>query len=737
MKKRLIPVLIIMAMAAAIALGLWLGIRALKPGKYKENLEKRLEARLNADVQLGVIAPIIYPGLGIQLKDVKLNNKGEQGEPGRELFYAKSIKLIISKELLWDERKLFIKEIFIHNPRIKLHRDKKAGLDLKNIVKKRPLPEPEQELESKEKGRLGTWIAEKLRRYVPKSGGIEEFIFHLERVVILNADLNIQDDKKPNPFLLEPMTLSGVDMTIENLEQENRVKFLLNTVFPQNTRGTHHQGGLLEIKGKAEIEYHNKKVSLKSINGRWANNIIKSAYLIISNNNSKLQASSKVKLDADLHEVRSLLLSLPIRRLDQIKPMDFSGRGMIEIALNWRSPDKVCGLSYEIDSVLFDAGFDPGMVVAPITDFNGSAAVKDRNVRIHWSDLMVGQQPVRASFTYQKDDVSIFTVNMKGQGVDLGKVFHSSSEKPANSKESRAFKKSSSRWQGMAALNDARYQDIKIQRLHAEWNYVNQSLFFNKLHARMCQGRFVDTQSWVNFESSDHVLCLIQGKIRDMKLAQLFEDVFRMKFFIDGNLSWDGYVVGTVRDGKLQMNSLCGDFKVKVKDGEFIGYSLGARLLGFLGIPIDQEKHGKYFEKLNADMIIVDGVIYFDDIVVRSWNLEAHAAGSVDLTNQELNIWVAVYPLEILSTWTKPIPIIGALINTTQEALFGYYAHVQGSWTKPEMRSYMPLTEKIPPPPRPKPKPEPPEELKMGKTAIPVEYEMIEAEEKERWLDIK
>ncbi len=95
-------------------------------------------------------------------------------------------------------------------------------------------------------------------------------------------------------------------------------------------------------------------------------------------------------------------------------------------------------------------------------------------------------------------------------------------------------------------------------------------------------------------------------------------------------------------------------------------------------------------------MIFQDGVIYFNDIELRSAVFEAHGAGSVDLVHQSMKLWVSAYPLEVLSTLTKPIPLVGALINQTQQSLFGYYAKAEGPWSDYKITAFVPLTEKVP-----------------------------------------
>ncbi len=729
MLKRLIPVLIIVVAAAALAGALWWGVRSLNPGRYRESLEGWLEDRLNADVQVGVIAPIFYPGLGVQFRDIKINVSDPDGEPGPDSFHAKSLKVVIDHHRLWGQRRLSAKEMILESPVVTFRRASEGQWNLKGVLKK-PRHKPCPEIAPK-----GTkcWIMERLRPYIPKTGGMKEVLLHLERVVINNADLTLKDEKRRKPLFLAPMHLIGVDMILESLENQDAADFVLNTIFPQTGATGSRSDKLLEIKGKLVFDPAFQGLRLEDLRGGWgANNIINSGMMRISRGDKGFAVESDLNLDLLIQEIRGLVLSLPIKRSDLLEKMSFAGKGQVALSLKWPAGKKKPHLSYKLKAVLFDSSFDPGMVIAPISGFSGTASIKDGTVRIPDTEVIIAGKPIKAELVYlpraswskaQSSQYPEFYINTSGGGIDLGRLFYSRSSKEPPGVAGQPLPPMRTRWGGMVAITKANYKDFQIEKLNGEWRFINRILFFPNLSLKACDARYEDVASWVDFSQRDSVMYMIEGKTNGMKLARLFKELFGIDFFIDGRTYFDGYVFGGIKEGQFNMRSLNGKFKVKIKRGEFIGYSMGARLLGFLGVPLDQEKYGRYFEKLKAEMIIRDGVVYFDDIVIRNWNLEAHAAGSVNLVKEKLDLWVAVYPLEGISTVTKPIPLIGDLINIAQEALFGYYARVKGAWHKPEFRTYIPLIEKIPECPKPRPKPETPEVIKSESNALPIKAE--------------
>jgi uncharacterized protein involved in outer membrane biogenesis len=225
MWKRIVPILIILVLAVLMAGGIYWGVRKISPGKYTDNLEDWLESRINADVEFGIITPIFYPGLGLQLRDIRFDLLTPDGKPTRDYFHAKRLKVVINPKLLWDEKKLCAREIILDSPSISLHRGPDGKFSLGRLKKNAPEtpevtedeeePDADQPEETGIREKAAAWIKEKLEPYIPKTGGAEDVLFNLERIIIHHADFQFKDQKQKKPVLTEPVSLYNMELIIE------------------------------------------------------------------------------------------------------------------------------------------------------------------------------------------------------------------------------------------------------------------------------------------------------------------------------------------------------------------------------------------------------------------------------------------------------------------------------------------------------------------------------------------
>ena len=340
-------------------------------------------------------------------------------------------------------------------------------------------------------------------------------------------------------------------------------------------------------------------------------------------------------------------------------------------------------------------------MIAPLSNFHGTATLANGVIDIPETELQVGGIPLRASGKIEEAYAPRFVLQTAAEEVDFSKFFM---RHPGPAPDPNAeMKPMRSRWEGDAKIGKGFYGKRVARELQGHWSVdTDRVLRFAHLTCRAYKGTYEDNFSWVSFNHPTDVVFYFNGTIRKMNVQTFVAGILDTTTFVDGDFGGRGYITGKFVNGEFDTESLNGEFKVNVHDGKLIGLNLFIKALTFLGLPFKEEQYGQSFEKLSAEVTFRDGVAYSDDLVLRNWDLEAHAAGSIDFVHETVDLRIAVYPLETLSTLTKPIPLLGAIVNQTQESLFGYYAKVQGNWNEPKISPYLPLTERTPTRPAPR-----------------------------------
>lgn len=119
-KRALLLVVIVLLFAGASAL--FLDFRTLDPNRHRDQIKVWIQERLNVEVELGVILPILYPGLGLECRDVVLKLKADANARPEDFFQVKSLKVVFDERALLKERRLLWKELIIESPTLRLRR---------------------------------------------------------------------------------------------------------------------------------------------------------------------------------------------------------------------------------------------------------------------------------------------------------------------------------------------------------------------------------------------------------------------------------------------------------------------------------------------------------------------------------------------------------------------------------------------------------------------------------------
>jgi uncharacterized protein YhdP len=176
-----------------------------------------------------------------------------------------------------------------------------------------------------------------------------------------------------------------------------------------------------------------------------------------------------------------------------------------------------------------------------------------------------------------------------------------------------------------------------------------------------------------------------------------FTHLFGMKEHrVVGDLRLTGTLRGNGRDPQGVSHSVSGRTNLLIEEGRILQSKVIWKILHILSLPMllqgkmDLEKDGLPFDKITAAILVRNGRVESENIVVNSPVLKITAAGNYDLPTDQLDFVVAVSPFGSYSELLKSIPLFGKLLAGERKGLATALFQVKGSIQDPDV-TYLPL----------------------------------------------
>lgn len=181
-----------------------------------------------------------------------------------------------------------------------------------------------------------------------------------------------------------------------------------------------------------------------------------------------------------------------------------------------------------------------------------------------------------------------------------------------------------------------------------------------------------------------------------------FEDFHSLFSANDSPVSGDLYLTGSLRaNGQAprgRSSTLNGRTDFQIVKGRFLKDDSRAvwKILAALSLPaqlrgeVDLDKDGFPFDKITATMVVQDGRISSDNIIVDSPVVKMTAAGSYDIPTDQLDYVVAVSPFGPYTSLLTRIPLFGKLFKGERKGLTTALFDVKGPLDDPKV-TYRPI----------------------------------------------
>jgi hypothetical protein len=168
--------------------------------------------------------------------------------------------------------------------------------------------------------------------------------------------------------------------------------------------------------------------------------------------------------------------------------------------------------------------------------------------------------------------------------------------------------------------------------------------------------------------------------------------------FVAGEVRLTGTIRGHGRNPHGILPTLSGDAELLVSDGRIFKSQKRAiwKILSILNLPavlqgqIDLEKDGLPFDKLTTSVVMQNGRLESNRLVLDSPVVKISGAGHYDLPTDQLQMVYAVSPFGSYSKFVRNIPLFGRLFSGNRTGIATAFFEAKGSMDDPEV-TYLPM----------------------------------------------
>ncbi len=690
MRKGCLALTFLAAFGAAAGIGLLLfaNIPRLFPVlSGHEQLAEMVEERLNAKLEAGWIAPLFYPGLGVQIRDLDIKLTDENGDTG-DFFRAASVKITVDFDKLVNERKAVPKEVILVDPELFLKRRPDGTWSVAGWAGKLPKPEPKEP----EDLSVAEWYAkDTLSQVLPKAATGFNDLLRLDRVEVKNMRLVMKDRKRGKRMLLQDVDMREINLRVLGAAADSPASFEFSAPFPQTNHGK-NRGQLFSLRG-ALSSPSPYKLAVEHARGGWST-------IVFHEISGWMEAKPEFRFDANLDanaafpDIRRAALWGPVAHSKTMPAMRGSGGGRV-IARVWGpEPSRLAKVHYrgriEINGLTYDAG----RVVAPLENVHAAIYLEDGTARMPETAIKIADTTLTGSGFIKESKNPRFTMNARADYVDFDKFFRPRREPLKAGKPMLPMR---TMWGGDAYIGLGVYNKIRIEDVSGHWDVTNKRfLTFPRLTMKAMRGTYTESgRSWVDFNHPTDVNFRCDGTIDGMDMTEFVDQLLDTTIFLHGTADAKGYITGRFVEGEFVTRSLSGDLDISLKDGFFEEFNLAGKFLDLFGIEPPAAIRDQRYHRMSANVRFDRGVAYLTDLEVDAPGLGVSANGWIDFDSQHTDIKLTLYPRGAFADVVRKTPVLG-LAGRTATTL---RVRAHGHWDYLKFTTWMPANEEAPPSP--------------------------------------
>jgi len=651
-----------------------------------------IKENTNAKLRSGWIAPLIYPGVGVQVRGLDLELKGPEGHGTGEFFSADTIKIVADCRMLFTERKIEWREIIIEHPSIHLVHEVRGDWNVMRFAKSLPGSGTE---DKEEQGFFRWLIKDSLKQLMPRPGtGITD-VLAMNRLEIRDAEVHATDriggyGKKNRKIPKRPMDMRGVNLVLEGAWEEEPARFRIFFDFPQ-MKGE-RPGPRLELKGALWAESEEEPLRYEMA-GSWSDTRIEKLEGWVKLGPA-FEFDAALKATTGFSDIYRAATWPPAAYSRTIPDMRGSGVGRVDLHLWGPAPEKPFKVHYQGSVSFKGMTWDPGRVIAPLENVSATAYLTDGKIVLPGTTVDIADTKIFGTCTIHEAPVPRFVIRMRAGYLDFGRFFRGRRTPYKPGQEMIPMRTS---WGGEFRIEEGKYEKIRLYQGSGKWNVTNKRfLTLPELTFKACNGRYIESgRSWIDFNHPTDIAFRFDGKLEGFDVTMFADQVFDTTTFLHGSVWSEGYITGRYYQGEFDPRSLGGELSMDVRHGYFEGFNLVGNLLNVFNIPLPEALRGQQFSRMTASVRFEDSVMYFTDLAVEATGLGAEAMGWIDFAAQRADLKIILHPRGPIADAIGRIPIVGQ----TGRVLTTLYVRASGHWDYLQYTAWNPADMSPPRPP--------------------------------------
>ncbi len=249
----------------------------------------------------------------------------------------------------------------------------------------------------------------------------------------------------------------------------------------------------------------------------------------------------------------------------------------------------------------------------------------------------------------------------------------------------------SSRLVGTVDIERGSYEGVEFTDLSSRVNIGKGVVDVDRIAARTGEGK-VAGRLVARLPERKPADVEVTFRVTDFPFDQALDLAGDESRLIMGKLSVNGTIRGNGKNPRGVLHTISGQMGFAVKNGRIQKGSIVPKIINLLNLPnllqgkVDLNQEGFPFDKITGDISIRNGLVTENNLVVDSPVMKMSAAGTYDMTTNQLDVIMVTSPLGSYSQLLKSIPLFGRLFKGERHGLDTALFEVKGPIQDPSVR---------------------------------------------------
>ncbi|KIH77057.1 AsmA-like C-terminal region [Geoalkalibacter ferrihydriticus] len=226
-------------------------------------------------------------------------------------------------------------------------------------------------------------------------------------------------------------------------------------------------------------------------------------------------------------------------------------------------------------------------------------------------------------------------------------------------------------------------------------SYHNRVLDVYPLRADLAPGYYVGRVVWSGGQDGQAPRLRVSGSVLEGDAEALHRSQTQLRGLISGKLRGAFYLEGA---GNNFWPSARGGLNIEVREGTLYRFPVLSKIFSLLNVSQiftfrlpDMSREGMPFNTLSANLVLRDGRLNTEDLLIDSNAMNLSLVGEVNLVEDTIDAVIGLKPLRTVDRIVTKIPIAGWLLAGEEEALVTVHFRVQGPRSDPGVTA-VPIT---------------------------------------------